>query len=72
MVDWQSPLTIFNELGARVYFQSFFGLIFFFPPPYFAIAGRCLYQARACYRRNLSVRVFHRDDSIHRAQGSWY
>ena len=41
----------------------FFSNFFFMIPRCFA--GRCFYQARACYRRNLSVRVFHRDDAIH-------
>ena len=59
MVDWQNPVTIFNELGSSsVPFSSHFTN--FFPPPHPSskplMTGRCIDQARACHRRNLSVR----------------
>ena len=57
MVDWQSPITIQNELGASILnvFEVFFPRLIASNFS-FSVTGRRLCQNRTCHRRNLYVR----------------
>ena len=75
MVDWQSPITVQNELGASILnvFEVFFPRLIASNFS-FSVTGRRLCQNRTCHRRNLYVRfsppLCLERSYCHRAQGS--